>query len=292
MSTSNTRRFLRLLPAVSLAAGVLAVPAVLAGSASAATTTSTLTWTDPTQSFRYVIPAGVTMITVTATGAAGQSGSPSGGRQSAGGLGGSGMIVSASYYLPLSGVNVGDTLQIGVGGAGYGGAGGNGASPSGPGGGGGSATWLRDGSTGTYLAVAAGGGGGGGGGGAATGRNGGNGGPGGLGGTPSYNNGVLAGRGGAAGSDPNCPGGVAVDPGQAGESAASGSNAGGGGGGGGGYYCGGQSGGSGDHGAKSAGGGGGGSGNSFFPASALGPEIGTGANTGNGTLTITFVSSS
>jgi len=287
MGTSHARRNVTLLSAAAVAAGALAVPALTAVPASAATIVTNQSFTAP-GTYRLVIPPGTTQITVTGLGGAGLPGNASSIFASYGGRGGAGTMVAATYNLPAASVWAGDTLQITVGAKGGGGQGGANSSYSGAGGNGGGVTYVYDGSDQTYLLVAAGGGGGGGGSGRWGDLNGGNGGTDGN-GAPGvgYPADLSTGRGGALGGDPACPGGIFITHGQAGESAPSGSRAGGGGGGGGGA-CGGQSGGSGDHGVGQGSGGGGGAGASRTASGAIDVSRGPSNNTGDGYVVVTL----
>jgi len=73
MSISHARRNLTVLSASVAAAGVMAVPALTAGPASAATTVTNQTFTTP-GTYRLVVPQGTTQITVTGIGGAGFAG--------------------------------------------------------------------------------------------------------------------------------------------------------------------------------------------------------------------------
>lgn len=236
---------------------------------------------------QYVVPAGVTSLTVELWGASGAVG---GGTPGAGGLGG--------YTKATIPVTPGETLRLNVGGAGAGAAGGfNGGAAGGNsgsasnGGGGGGATDVRQGGTAlaNRLAVAAGGGGGGGsntvswtggvggGGGGSTGADGGGGYIGvgvGGGGTQS--------AGGAGGVQAAYYNGAAGVSGAGGAGATNAAGAGGGGGGGGGYYGGG---GGASYGSSPNQGAGGGGGSALVPA---GGTTTAGARTGNGMIRLTY----
>jgi hypothetical protein len=226
-------------------------------------------YTGAAQSF--VVPAGVTQVTVDVRGASGGN---------TGGPGGLGGRVQAAI-----GVAAGETLTVSVGGRGILGPGSSafngGAASTGDGGGGGGASDVSRG--GTRLAVAGGGGGGGRPGAAAGGAGGG------LTGGDGTAGGGGAGRGGtqvAGGA-----GGAANSTGTAGAAGGSGSGGTGGnrtgrygGGGGGGGYFGGGGGGSGSPG----GGGGGGGGSSYTVPGASAVVHTQGSNSGHGQVTITW----
>lgn len=249
----------------------------------------TFSYTGGTQIF--LVPAGVTRLTVDAYGAQGGNGG------SFGGLGASGGRVTATI-----GVAQGETLQIVVGGAGgngfangTGAAGYNGGgaslSSSVSGGGGGGASDVRQGGTTTgHRVVVAGGGGGGG----ARGFGGAFGGHGGSGGqTTGFGGnsgaGPTPGQGGGAGTpSAGGPGGSGISTGTPGQlevggDSGLGSNAGGGGGGG--YYGGG---GGGNGSAPSSGGGGGGGGSSYATATATAVSHQGGIRAGNGQVVLTW----
>jgi hypothetical protein len=293
----------------------LAVAAAFAAPASASTSASAVfAFTGASQ--QWVVPAGVTSVTVDAFGA---QGGASGSGTSPAALGGDG--AHASGTLP---VTPGETLLVMVGGAapgrGYesGGFNGGGGSPSTAGsptvsGGGGGASDVRVSPYGfTERMIVAGGGGGGGGygygsgpfasGGAAGGAGGAsavagtagtgitNGGGGGGGGAGTASTGGSAGTA-SVGSG---PGGGAGGLGALGQGGARGSNGapsgGDGGGGGGGYYGGGGGGGGATDSItfNGGGGGGGGGGSSFVDPGAPNAAVVSGVQTGNGTVTITY----
>jgi hypothetical protein len=300
MSNAHARRRnLTLLSASVAAAGALAVPALAATPASAATVSGQAFITPG--DYGIYVPPGTTQVIVAGLGGAGTAGFPGAHLAVPGGAGGAGTSVSATFNVsPASIVKAGDYLTIHVGDLGGGAPGGHSDTQQflGPGGKGGGATFVYDGSN--YLVVAAGGGGGGAG---ATDSFTPKGGYGGADGDGQQGLGIRgdgdfgtetlpAGRGGALGGDQNCDNGSYVDSGQVGETAAPGSYAGGGGGGGAGI-CGGQSGGSGDHGTGFGSGGGGGAGASATGPGALNVRRGANsANTGNGNVVITFVQAS
>ena len=122
MGTSHARRNVTLLSAAAVAAGALAVPALTAVPASAATIVTNQSFTAP-GTYRLVIPPGTTQITVTGLGGAGLPGNASSIFASYGGRGGAGTMVAATYNLPAASVWAGDTLQITVGAKGGGGQG-------------------------------------------------------------------------------------------------------------------------------------------------------------------------
>ncbi len=249
---------------------------------------------------QFVVPAGVTEITVQAAGAQGGHGASSGGTSCFTSCPGGGALVTAT--IP---VTQGETLTINVGGMGgpgsVGGAGGaNGGGAGGPvfgvipvlaGGGGGGATDVRQG--GTALAnrvVVAGGGGGGGGDGGGFGGSGGA--PFGVAGDPLTSGGGEGGGGGTdsvggAGGNTGLSGGGLGSSGVSGIGGSGGYPSSGGragGGGGGGYFGGGGGGGS----ATFAGGGGGG-GSSFVEAGGTSVSYQLGVQPGNGYVTLTYV---
>ncbi|MBF9238082.1 T9SS type A sorting domain-containing protein [Hymenobacter sp. BT683] len=262
-----------------------------AGAAHAQTTT-TFSYTGASQT--YVVPAGVTQLQVVATGAR------AGNIATRFGPGGPGAVVTATVTVVPN-----ETLTVVVGGTNSGASGGynGGGNGAGSADGGGGATDLRrtGAATGDYLStrnalVVAGGGGGGissvtggGGGGTPSGGNGGN-------------NGGIATGGGGGGSGATQSnagaGGLAYCVGTAcGIAGGSGSNGSGGtgsvntgAGGGGGYYGGGGGAGGGLVGGYKAVGGGGGGGSSWaMPTGSSAITMAAGANTGNGTLTITAI---
>jgi len=248
------------------------------------------TTTQPTQTFssagtyNVTVPSYDDYAVLTGLGGAGYPGDPSSSGSSKGGAGGSG--TNAQVTVELHG---GDQLQVVVGAKGGGGQRGYGSQLSGSGGNGGGATVITDITTGDVLIVAGGGGGGGGGSGLYIGYAGGRGGTNGD-GTPGIGTfGGDAGRGGTAGQVVNCGLYGMVTQGGTGESAPSGSAvAGGGGGGQGACGGGGQSGGSGEHGAGEGGGGGGGAGSSYADPFGTDQQYWAGANSGDGTASITF----
>ncbi|MER6443950.1 Ig-like domain-containing protein [Streptomyces venezuelae] len=257
----------------------------------------------------FTVPGGVTRLSVDARGA---SGGAAAGNDNPGGAGGAGAEVGGTLT-----VTAGQTLQVNVGGAGgagsdsapgtggFNGGGTGGSSDSAYGGGGGGASDVRSGTLdlASRLVTAGGGGGGGatdelsGGGGGAGGRSGVNGtngtgganttgGQGGGGATPT-----SPGTGGAGGTGTNDNGGNG-QPGVLGTGGLGGTgrtgDAGGitgGGGGGGGVYGGGGGGGGGITDVEFSGAGGGGGGSSAGPA---GSTFTTGANAGNGLVTISY----
>jgi hypothetical protein len=243
--------------------------------------------------YTIAVPARAVAVTLVGVGGAGFAGDSSSIGLSPGGVGGAGTQVAET--LPINSaldIRPGDTLSVVVGAKGGGGQrGGNGGNIGGKGGNGGGATYIR--SPKALVLGAGGGGGGGGGGGAFSDEHGGAGGTSAAGtaGTESF--GTAAGRGGALG-DSTCAGGTAqVSPGQTGETTSTFGNSGGGGGGGGEGFCGGGAGGSGDHGIGSqtggSGGGGGGAGGSVYDNSVVWDHVITpAANTGDGSVTITF----
>lgn len=246
--------------------------------------------TQPTQTFSsagtyYVtVPGTLDYVDLHGLGGAGFGGDDSSSKWSRGGAGGSGTDVRVHVGNQLGG----HQLKIVVGAKGGGGQRGYGSQLSGSGGNGGGATVITDVTAGDVLLVAGGGGGGGGGSGLYIGYDGGNGGTNGN-GTPGIGTfGADAGRGGAAGQVTNC--GLSwVAPGEAGETAPSGSAvAGGGGGGEGACGGGGQGGGSGEHAAGSGGGGGGGAGASYADDFGTDAQIKSGGNTGDGSASVTF----
>jgi len=221
----------------------------------------------------FVVPAGVTSITVEALGAQGGSAGAV-----AGGLGGSATATLA--------VTPGEQLQVNVGGqggspaGGCNGGGGGGAPVAGSGGrGGGGASDVRRGAfaLADRLVVA---GGGGGGGGALAGVGGGGGGAGG---------GVTGGGGGGGVTTFGGGGGPGTQfgPGAGGSTNGSPGTAGSGGGGGGGLFGGGGGGGGGVAGGGGPGGGGGG-GSGFVPGGCTITACSQGVQTGNGLVRITY----
>lgn len=244
---------LRAIPAALLLGATVSAVALsqVAMAGAASPVTDTFTYTGAAQSF--LVPAGVTQVSVVVTGAAGAAGAGAGG-----GAGGAAAQVTDSLA-----VTPGQTLYVYVGGHGTGSTGGfNGGGDGGAtgGGGGGGASDIRTGSTLSSRLVVAAGGGGGGAGALYPGGSGGAGTQGGGGGTGNF-----AGGGGQQGSQTGggsfgVGGDAALDgvPGSLGTGGAGGGGGGyGGGGGGGGYY--GGDGGGGALGAWGAGGGGGGS---------------------------------
>ena len=206
-----------LLAIVTLAFSALVLPAPTPASATPASGTETFTASAP-----WTVPAGVSSVTFTVSGARGGTGG--GGYQDStltiydpGGSGGVGAVVTGKLA-----VTSGEVLSIGV--ATDGSNGGQGSGNGGGGGGGGGASKVTDGST---NLVTAGGGGGGGGGGAANplgGCYGGNGG----------NAGITNLVGTNAHGSCTSSGGAGANSSQTGQSAGSSTSAGGGGGGGGG----------------------------------------------------------
>ncbi|MET8629122.1 Ig-like domain-containing protein [Kitasatospora sp. NPDC004669] len=268
----------------------------------------TFSYTGAAQTF--TVPTGVTQVSVDAKGASGGAGA---GDTNPGGAGGHGAEVTGTVT-----VTPGQTLQVNVGGAGTDGTQGapgtggfNGGATGGSsdfvhGGGGGGASDVR---TGAFdllsrLVTAAGGGGGG-----ATavlaGGPGGAGGQSGANGTAGTSGASTTGGGGGDGATPTTPGAAGTggtgadsnggngDPGTfgsggvggPGESGRPGSGLTAGGGGGGGVFGGGGGGGGGVTNTEFAGAGGGGGGSSAGP---VGSAFTTGANTGNGQVTITY----
>ncbi|MFD5617035.1 Ig-like domain-containing protein [Streptomyces yangpuensis] len=306
---------LRALAAGSLATGMsLALVPLLAGPAAAqgcvqtgSQVVCTFDYTGAAQTF--TVPSGVTQLSVDARGA---SGGAAAGNDNPGGVGGAGAEVAGTLTVVS-----GQTLQVNVGGAGgvgtdsapgaggFNGGGTGGSSDSAYGGGGGGASDVRSGTLdlASRLVTAGGGGGGGatdelsGGGGGAGGQSGVNGtngagganttgGQGGGGATPTG-----PGAGGAGGTGINDNGGNG-QPGVPGTGGLGGTgragDAGGitgGGGGGGGVYGGGGGGGGGITDVEFSGAGGGGGGSSAGPA---GSTFTTGANAGNGLVTISY----
>ncbi len=250
----------------------------------------------------FVVPTGITTITVKAWGAGGGGGG--GGGAASGGSGGAG-----GYATTNLSVTPGETLNVYVGGAG-GAGGGSGTNSSGVGGGGGG--YSRIARSTTSLLIAAGGAGGAGGG-----RTGGyTGGAGGAGGGTNGQNGTQGastgggygnGATGATGGTSNTPGanigtagssltgGAGADGRKAAGADGSASNGGISGGGSGGsrdvntYYAGGGGGGGGyagggggsDNGTSSRGGGGGGGGSSYTTGTGASTSAGTGTTPGN-----------
>ncbi|HEY3817732.1 MAG TPA: hypothetical protein VGL81_11200 [Polyangiaceae bacterium] len=263
---------------------------------SASTTTVTFDYTGAQQSF--IVPTGVTQVTITAAGAAG-------GTDCYDNAGGYGASVTATLA-----VSSGQTLAVLVGSAGgppgssggycsipgaagYNGGAAGGATTSNTGAGGGGASDVRVGGTGlsNRIIVASGGGGGGTGGAGGTGGTT-SGGPGttGTGGGGAGGGGGSQGAGGAGGAGAATTG---TGPGAAGGEGAGGTGGmgtcnvdcgEGGGGGGGGYYGGG--GGGGGTGVAASGGGGGGS--SYAEPSATGVSMQAGVQMGDGQVVITF----
>jgi N-acetylneuraminic acid mutarotase len=139
----------------------------------------------------FVVPAGITSITVKAWGAGGGGGG-AGGRSDGGAGGGGGYATSTISVSP------GDTLTISVGGGGSGGTGGGSNNSSGAGGGGGGYSRVARGTNSLLIAA---GGAGGGGGGRTSGYTGGAGGGGG--GTSGQNGSAGAATGGGYGSGAN-----------------------------------------------------------------------------------------
>jgi hypothetical protein len=174
----------------------------------------------------WVVPSGVSSITVKAWGAGGGGGG--GSSAFSGGYG-----AGAGFAQATLTVTAGETLTVRVGGGGYGGGGGNGSNAGGGGGGGGYSGVFR---SSTKLIVAAGGGGGGGAGGGVYGEpnysNGYNGGAGGgtTGGQGDiwYNNGASSSAGGMGGN--NAAAGASLAGGNGGNSAYGGGGSGGSGG--------------------------------------------------------------
>lgn len=260
------------------------------GSVTATTTVTVNAVAHGSQTFEYtgsaqpfVVPAGVTQISVSVAGAQGGAGD-------GGGAGGGGGAVSATL-----GVNPGETLTIDVGGAGgNGGAGtagsggfnggGIGTAAGNAGGGGGGASDVRV--AGALVLVAGGGGGGGGGGGA-----------GGAGGNTTGASGAsasLGGAGGAGGSQSTGGAGGTSGTANGGSGATGSGGAGGsstlstyGGGGGGGGFFGGGGGGAGAP-VFGGGGGGGGGGSSYAGAGASSVAYQQGAQRGNGRVVISW----
>lgn len=252
----------------------------------------------------WVVPAGITSVTVKAWGAGGGGGG--GSTNGDGGDGGGGGFIQSTLS-----VSAGQTLSVTVGSGGTGGtfsSGGSGSNSGDGGGGGGYSRIVRSGST---LLVAAGGAGGGGGdnsssspggqggaGGGSTGQTGGSSGnaggggggtsgSGGAGGTGGNNSGSsgssLQGGDGADGrsnngTDGSASNGASPGGGDGGIGDSNGNGYGAGGGGGGGYYGGG--GGSGSQ-AGDAGGGGGGGGSSYSSGSGTVNTVGTDSTPGN-----------
>ncbi|MDE2233391.1 MAG: hypothetical protein KGJ90_04755, partial [Patescibacteria group bacterium] len=236
----------------------------------------------------WVVPTGVTSITISATGGTGgAAGSNTSGVGTGGSVTGTLAVTGGStYYISVGQGGLGATTTAAYGGGGQGGA--NTAN-----GGGGGCTWFSSSSsfsTSTVLVVAAGGGGNsygsvdsGGGGGGVTGVNGATGGGGGAGG-----GGGTQTSGGAGGTGTS--NGTSGTAGQGGNGGASTNS--GGGGGGCGYY-----GGGGGAGMTGFGGAGGGGGSSYFSSTltststasgTVSTSITNGANGTNGSLTISY----
>lgn len=228
----------------------------------------------------FIVPPGVTSITIQAFGAQGGSGQGS----VAGGNGGSvtatiSVTPGQTLYIYVGGR--GTDASIGTGGGtggagGFNGGGAGGDASEGGGGGGGGASDVRQGvdDLGHRVVVAGGGGGGGG--------YGGNGGKGGntVGQTGFNGSGSTAGGGGSGSGGTG--GSIGGDDGQEGIGGDGGVSGDGGGGGGGGGYYGGGGGGSGDSGA------GGGGGSSFVIGTASGVAYSQGVQTGNGQVILTY----
>ncbi len=300
---------LRAVTAGTLVAGMsLALVPLLAGPAAAQSCAQTGNQVVCTFDFTgaaetFTVPSGVTQLQADVRGASGGAGA---GDVNPGGTGGAGAEVTGTLT-----VTPGQTLQVNVGGAGgdavettpgtagYNGGGGGGTSDSSSGGGAGGASDIRSGAfdLSSRLVTAAGGGGGGG-----TDEL--PGGPGGAGGQSGANGTTgtgavdTTGGQGGGGATPTTPGaggngGVGVhfngDNGQPGVLGTGGTGGGAsisaGGGGGGGVYGGGGGGGGATTDVTFSGGGGGGGGSSAGPA---GSTFTTGANTGNGRVTLTY----
>jgi hypothetical protein len=288
----------KLLAVVAVGAGALTASSVVSGPTPVGAQTATRTFDFTGSAQTFTVPAGVTEITVDASGAAGGSGEAFASNPDCasnfgvGGLGGDTTAVIA--------VTPGEELQINVGGRGgdglpgspgAGGFNGGGDAPSldsnGEGGGGGGASDVRraGGALDDRLVVA----GGGGGGGACVGHGGGDGGAGGgIAGDAGQNSQVILeqfeaigggggtdGEGGVGGASFNPPNGQDGAAGQGGEGGGGSAT---GGGGGGGYFGGGGGGGS-------DGGAGGGGGSAFGPA---GATFASGVQAGDGLITLTF----
>ena len=246
----------------------------------------------------FTVPSGITRVTITAAGA--QGGYSDGGGGLGGGLGGSvtaTIPVTPGQVLTVFVGGIGNNPYDGYGnGGGFngGGSGGCGCGAYGFGGSGGGASDVRQGGSALSNRVVVAGGGGGGAfedtpGGAGGGVAGGAGS-----GTPGYGGGggtaTAGGAAGAAGSYPTCivggAGSAGLGGGGGGSSQTENCSDYGGGGGGGGYYGGGGGGaGGGDQGGY-LGGGGGGSG--FVEARAIGVTFGTGTQTGNGQVSMSW----
>jgi hypothetical protein len=264
----NVQRFF-----VALQVRLLFVAALSAGSAMATTVTFNTVGTNT-----WIVPAGVTSISIVAIGGGGGAGSISGGN------GGNGGRVTATIVVVPN-----DSINFAVGGGGaYGGGGG----------GGGGSSVVTNTTTATTLLIAGGGGGGGfslnptgGAGGDGNGSNGANGSGGGPGG-----GGGSAGVGGAAGGGTSTAGsatvggiGIGSSPATGGTEGGVGGNSPGGFGGGGGAGYGGG-GGSGSAGFNAGGGGGGGSfGTGTFVVS-VGSNAGIQSSGGNGSIVVTYTS--
>jgi hypothetical protein len=257
--------------------------ALMTGSASAATTTVSQSFTQA-GTYEVTVPQDATAFSLTGLGGAGAAGQPASDNASAGGAGGSGSDVTESFATAKPYIYPGDVLQVVVGAGGGGAAGGSGDGIAGSGGNGGGATYVDDETDGAYLLIAAGGGGGGGGSGLFPDYIGGNGGTDGGGSAGLGQYGQALGAGGGEG--PNCSdndSGGAVDGGGGGQDAPTASADGGGGGGGGG-----SCGGSGGAAQLGSGGGGGGSGFSVIDSFASSSSLTSGGNTGDGSASLSF----
>jgi titin len=281
-------------------AAVLTVVAAFAAPARAAITV-TFTYTGSGGEQDWTVPAGVTSITIQASGAQGGGGGNSGPSAGNGGNGGSvtatiSVTPGESLAVFVGGKGGAGALPSGGAGAFNGGAAGGAASGTGNGGGaGGGASDVRQGGNALANRVVVGGGGGGGGGSNGAGGNGGAGGnatgasgadatfgsPGGGGGGGTQ---ATGGSVGSAGDGTATSGSI----GTSGTGGAGGSNSGctgicesGGGGGGGGYFGGGGGGGGNN-------GGGGGGGSSFATGTATSVSMSQGARSGNGAVVFTY----
>jgi hypothetical protein len=269
-----------------VAVALLAWASLAAVPAEAGASTQVFTFTGAPQTF--IVPAGVTSLTIDALGAQGGQAEDATG----GGLGGEALATIAVAPGELLQINVGGQPPSGnpaPGGFNGGGAGGTASGPGtlNGGGGGGGASDVRQGGTALANRVVVAGGGGGGGGSAGPCTGGAGGGSAGGDGSPCSN---LEGHGGTQ-IAPGAPGNSGGGAGASGTGGAGGDFSGGGGGthsgggGGGGLFGGG--GGSGSASFFAGGGGGGGSG--FTPA---GTGLTAGVRSGNGQVTISYPDSS
>lgn len=282
--------------ALSLAATGVTAVGVLGAADPASAAETTVPFTSATKTL-WTVPAGVTSITATVSGAAGGGGDnnvtfPGTSWSLTGdGDGGAGALLTGTFA-----VTPGEQLSIwastaggvvssnaGAGGAGYaagGSGGGKSLAAKAGGGGGGASAILR--SDNSAVLVAAGGGGGAGRGAGFANCKGGHGGAAGNAGGNARENCAGKGSGGASAGAPTAAG-------TAGGSAGTATSAGGAGGGGGGYLSGGAGGTAGR--AGGAGGGGGGGGASYTAATVTSPTTGFAAGGGNGSVSLTFTPS-